>query len=71
LFDPWMLAMIDEAGYNGLTDAQIEKVADSLSATGLDEINQNTFEQHCYKCGINPNNFSQADLDNLQEKLNK
>ena len=27
MFEPWQLGMIDEAGYNGINDGHIEKVA--------------------------------------------
>lgn len=70
MFEPWELALIDEAGYNGIRDEHIEKVAKSLYATGLEEIDRNTFDKHCHMCGIDPEAFSQANLEELQEKLN-
>lgn len=70
MFEPWQLAMIDDAGYNGIRDEHIDRVAESLLATGLTEIDRATFDYHCHKCGINPNNFTQAGLDLLQERLN-
>ena len=51
-----MFAVIDDAGYNGIRDEHIDR---------------STFEYNCHKCGIDPNNFTQADLDRLQEKLNE
>lgn len=69
MFEPWQLAIIDEAGYNGIRDDHIDKVAGSLKLTGLTSIDRSAFESHCYRCGINPNNFTQEDLDSLQEKL--
>jgi len=71
MFEPWQLAAIDEAGYNGIREDHIEKVANSLLTTGLTEIDRSTFESHCYRCGINPNNFAQSDLEALQNRLNK
>lgn len=71
MFEPWQLGMIDEAGYNGIREEHLKKVAASLLSTGLSEIDKDTFERHCRKCGINPNNFSQADLDALESKLNE
>ena len=71
MFEPWQLGMIDEAGYNGIRDEHIEKVAASLLSTGLTEIDRYAFESHYLKCGINPKNFAQYDLDRLQEALNK
>lgn len=70
MFEPWQLGVLDEAGYNGIRDELIERVAESLLSTGLTEIDRGAFESHCYKCGINPDNFSQSDLDQLQLKLN-
>ena len=29
-YEPWMLAAIDEAGYNGICDEHIERVAKKL-----------------------------------------
>ena len=71
MFEPWQLGMIDEAGYNGIRDEHIDRVADSLLSTGLAEIDRSTFNSHCRRCGIDPDNFSQADLDRLQNKLNQ
>ena len=65
------LAAIDDAGYNGIRDEHIDRVAESLLSTGLTEIDRATFDYHCYKCGIDPNNFTQENLERLQEKLNR
>ena len=37
MFKPWQLAMLDDAGYNGIQDEHIERAANSLLATGLTE----------------------------------
>ena len=71
MFEPWQLAAIDAAGYNGIRDEHIDRVADALLATGLSEIDRSTFDRQCRSCGIAPDNFTQADLDRLQEKLNQ
>lgn len=70
MFEPWQLAAIDQAGYNGIRDEHIEKIANSLLSENLTDVDRDTFEHHCSKCGIDPNNFTQADLDRLQDKLN-
>lgn len=71
MFEPWQLGVIDDAGYNGIREEHIQKVANSLLSTGLSEIDRDTFERHCCKCGISPANFTQADLKALEAKLNE
>ena len=66
MFEPWQLAAMDDAGYNGIRNEHIERVAESLLATGLTEIDRATFEHHCHKCGIDLNNFTQENLERLQ-----
>ena len=40
MFKPWQLAAIDDAGYNGIRDEHIDRVAESLLGTGLIEIDR-------------------------------
>ena len=56
MFEPWQLAAMDDAGYNGIRDEHIDR---------------STFDYHCHKCGVDPDNFTQADLERLQEKFNE
>ena len=42
MFKPWQLALIDEAGYNGIREEHIQRVAESLLSTELSEIDQDT-----------------------------
>lgn len=70
MFTPWQLGMIDEAGYNGIREEQIERVAAAISATGLTQIDRDTFERCCWQCGVDPGNFRQTDLDRLENRLN-
>ena len=71
MFEPWQLAAMDDAGYNGIRYEHIERVSNSLLATDLTEIDRNTFDYHCHKCVIDPNNFTQLDFGRLQAKLDK
>lgn len=70
-FEPWMLAAIDRAGYNGIRNEHIDAVAAELRRTGLTEISRGTFDTACRRCGIEPGNFTQADLDELESALNR
>jgi len=69
-FKPWMLGTLDEAGYNGIRDEHIDKVADRLLATGQTEIDRAAFDDACRSCGIRSDLFTQDDLDRLQDRLN-
>lgn len=70
-YQPWMLAAMEEAGYMGISDEMIEKIAEELISYGEYEISREMFEAACREFNINPNNFKQEDLDRLQEKLNE
>ncbi|MBR6633359.1 MAG: hypothetical protein IKL05_03535 [Clostridia bacterium] len=69
MFEPWQLAMIDDAGYNGIRDEHINRVSESLLSSDLTGIDHNTFDYHCHKCGIDPNNFTKRDLEKLFENI--
>ena len=70
-YKAWMLAAIDEAGYNGIREEHIERVANALLQTGESVIDRDLFDRTCSRLGINSNNFTQEDLDRLEERLNR
>jgi len=70
MFEPWQLGMIDQAGYNGIRAEHIRKVGDELNKLPYDDLDENDFRSACLRAGVNPNNFTQSDLDDLQEYLN-
>lgn len=69
-YEPWMLAAIDGAGYNGIRGEHINAVAEELRSTGKTDISRGEFEAACARRGIAPANFTQADLDKLEDALN-
>ena len=70
-FDPWMLAAIDRAGYNGIREDHINAVAETILLSGITEVSRQDFDAACHRCGIDSDHFTQADLDRLQEHLNR
>ena len=52
MFEPWMLAAIDDAGYNGIRDEHLDRVADEIYKTGLSEIDRDTFDHACRRAGV-------------------
>ena len=69
-YEPWMLAAIDQAGYNGIRNEHISAVAAELLHIGLTEIDRNTFEDACWRCGVAPDRFTQEDLSKLECVMN-
>ena len=59
-YEPWMLAAIDQAGYNGIRNEHISAVAAELLHTGLTKIDRSTFEAACRRCGVAPDNPRQC-----------
>ena len=71
MFEPWMLGAIDEAGYNGIREEHRNAVAREILNNGLTEVSRSEFDRACRRCGIDSSNFTQHDLDLLQEMLNE
>lgn len=69
MFDPWMLAAIDDAGYNGIRDEHLDRVADEIYKTGLSEIDRDTFDHVCRRAGVNSDLFDAKSLERLKNKL--
>ena len=70
MFEPWMLAAIDQAGYNGIREEHCNAVAREILNSGLTEVSRSDFDRACRCCGIDSNNFTQHDLNLLQDLLN-
>ena len=71
MFEPWKLMVIEEEGYMDTSDSLINRVAKHLANSSSDVIDTNEFRTACIACNVDPDSFSQSDLDKLQNKLNK
>ena len=69
MFEPWMLAAIVDAGYNGIRDEHLDRVADEIYKTGLSEIDRDTFDYACRRAGVNSDLFDAKSLERLKNKL--
>ena len=69
MFEPWMLAAIDDAGYNGIRDEHLDRVADEIYKTGLTEIDRDTFDRVCRRAGVDSTLFDAESLERLKDKL--
>ena len=57
-FEPWQLAMMDQAGYNGIREAYIEEVAWEILSMGVSEASRQDFDRACWNRNIDPSNFT-------------
>ena len=69
MYEPWMLAAIDDVGYNGIRDEHLDRVADEIYKIGLSEIDRDTFECACRRAGVNSDLFDEESIERLKNKL--
>lgn len=69
--EPWEMAALEEYGYTDTGTGCINRVARYLASGSSDTIDTEEFRSACYACNVDPDSFSQADLDQLQMKLNQ
>lgn len=69
MYEPWMLAAIDDVGYNGIRDEHLDRVADEIYKIGLSEIDRDTFDCACRRAGVNSDLFDEESIERLKNKL--
>ena len=67
----WQLAMMEDYGMMDTNTGLINRVARRLAQSPNDSIDTAEFRSACYASGVDPDSFSQSDLDQLQRKLNE
>ena len=70
-FKAWHLAALEEYGYTDTNDGLINRVARHLVNSPNDTIDTAEFRSACIECNVDPDSFTQSDLDQLQRKLNE
>ena len=71
MFEPWQLAMMEDYGLMDTNTGLINRVARQLAKSPNDTIDTDEFRDTFYACGVDPDSFTQSDLDQLQRKLNQ
>lgn len=69
-FEPWELAAIDAAGYNGIREEHIDRVVDEIRRLGKSEVGRADFDLACRRAMVDPANLTDADIARIQRKLN-
>lgn len=70
-FESWMLAEMEDEGLTDTLDGLINRVAKYLASSHNNTIDTEEFRNACYACNIDPDSFSQSDLNKLQRKLDQ
>lgn len=71
MFKDWHFVAMEEAGYTDTSEGCINRVAHYLAKSPNDTIDTDEFRSACYACNVDPDSFSQSDLNKLQKKLNQ
>ncbi|MDD4200683.1 MAG: hypothetical protein PHS19_04765 [Eubacteriales bacterium] len=67
--DPGFLAFMESEGCANTREGNISRVAKVLNESPNDEIGDEEFRKACRSAGVDPDSFSQEDIENLQSKL--
>ena len=71
VFKDWQFAMMEDYGLMDTDTGLINRVARTLAQSPNDTIETAEFRSACYASGVDPDSFTQRDLDQLQRKLNE
>lgn len=71
MIEAWKLAMLEDYGLMDTNTGLINRVARRLAESPNDTIGTDEFRRTCLSCGVDPDSFTQSDLDQLQRKLNE
>ena len=71
MFQAWQLAMMEDYGLTDTSTGLINRVARALAESPNSTIETEEFRRTCHRCGVDPDSFTQSDLDQLQRKLNE
>ena len=71
MFEAWQLAMMEDYGLTDTNTGLVNRVARRLADSPNDSIDTAEFHSACFACGVDPDSFTQSDLEQLQRKLNE
>lgn len=70
-FEPWMLAVMEDCGHMDTKTSQINRMAIWLKNNMIGTVvDQEIFDQACAACQVDPDDFTQNDLERIINKLN-
>ena len=69
-FKDWHLTAMEEAGFMDTNTGLINRVANYLANSPNDTIETEEFREACIACNVDPDSFTESDLEQLQRRLN-
>ena len=70
MFEPWMLAGMEDDGLLDTSRSLNMRVARYLAENGSDDIGDDEFREACIACNVDPDSITSSDLIEIQNKLN-
>ena len=72
-FDPAELAVLEDNGFLGVTDAMKEAIAATLKSRGFTDLTEEALKEACWHCHVDPGNLTEQDIMDICQKgkLNK
>ena len=71
MWEAWQLAALEDMGIIETSTGLVNRVARRLAESPNDTIENDEFRRTCLSCGVDPDSFTQGDLEQLQRKLNE
>lgn len=69
-FEPWQLGAMEEFGHMDTSSGLVHRVARALAKSSNDTLEEEEFRDTCIACGVDPDSFTENDLDQLRGLLN-
>ena len=66
MFKDWQLGMMEDYGLMDTNTGLINRVARKLAESPNSTIDTDEFRSTCRACGVDPDSFTQSDLNQLQ-----
>ena len=71
MWEAWQLEALEDLVLTDTGAGLVNRVARKLAESPNDTIGTDEFRRTCLSCGVDPDSFTQSDLDQLQRKLNE
>lgn len=66
MFEPWMLAAMEEAGYMDTHEGLIDRITLFIACEGINLDGKDAFKQVCLECDVDPSILTEDDFVHLR-----